>query len=108
MLIALISWGGLLVFAYLVPPHTFLAFIPFFLILAVAITSTVAPIAYIIDRYLPSTQQTVRSAIRRGGLLALITVLNLALLALHSWNMLTAILIVVAVVVLEVIVLARK
>lgn len=108
MLIALLSWGGLLWFTYAVPPSPFPAFVVFFLILAVALTSTSAPIAYMIDRFFSSTQPTVRSAIRRGALCALIVVVNLMLRALSSWNAFTAILIVIAVIVVEVIVLARK
>ena len=107
-LIALLAWGGLLWFTYIVPPGPFLAFVVFFLILAVALTSTGAPVAYLIGWLFPSTQPTVRSAIRQGALCALIVVLNLMLCALNSWNVFTAILIVVAVVVVEVVVLARK
>jgi hypothetical protein len=107
-LIALLSWGGLLWFTYAVPPGPFLAFVVFFLILAVALTSTGAPIAYMLDRHFSSTQPTVQSAVRRGALFALIVVLNLMLRALSSWNVFTAILIVVAVVVVEVVALARK
>lgn len=108
LLIALFSWGGLLLFTYLVPPRTLPAFVPFFLILVVALTSTVAPIAYIVDRRFSSTAPTTRRAIRRGALFTLIVVLNLTLLALRSWNVLTAILVAIAVIVVEVIVLARK
>jgi hypothetical protein len=108
LLIALVSWGGLLVFTRVVSPSTFPALIAFFLILTVALTSTVAPIAYMISQLFSSTQATVRSAIRRGGLFALIVVLNLMLRALSSWNVSTAILIVLAVIVIEVIALAHK
>ena len=108
ILIALLSWGGLLMFTYLVPPHTSLAFIALFLIVAIALTSTVAPIAYMIGRTFSPTQLTVRSSIRRGALVALIVVLNLMLRVWSSWNVFTAILIVLAVIVVEVIALARK
>jgi hypothetical protein len=74
----------------------------------VALTSSVAPIAYIIDQRFSSTKPTTRSAIRRGALFTLIVLLNLTLLALRSWNVLTAVLIAIAVIVVEVIVLARK
>ena len=107
-LIALFSWGGLLLFTFLVPPYTSLAFIAFFLIVAVALTSTIAPIAYTIGRLFSPTQPTVRSAIRRGALVALMVVLNLMLRAWSSWNVFTAILIVLAVIVVEIMALARK
>ena len=108
VLIALLSWGGLLLFTALVPPSTFPAFLILFVILAVAITSTSSPIAYMVSRLFSSTQPTVRSAIRRGAFCALTLVLNLMLCTLRSWNVFTAILIVLAVIVIEVIVLARK
>lgn len=108
VVIALLSWSGLLLFTALVPPYTFLAFIALFLILAVALTSTIAPIAYMIGLRFSPTQPTVRGAIRRGALVALIVVLNLMLRAWSSWNVFTAILIVLAVIVVEVMALARK
>lgn len=107
-LIALFSWGGLLLFTSIVPPHTLLAFIALFLIVTIALTSTVAPIAYMIGRLFTPTQLTVQSAIRRGALVALIVVLNLMLRVWSSWNVFTAILIVLAVIVVEVMALARK
>jgi hypothetical protein len=111
VLVALASWGGLLLFTRLVPPPAFLAFVAFFLILAIALTSTVAPFAYAVSRlfFSPRTQQTtIRSAIRRGALVALIVVLNLILRALSSWNVFTAILIAIAVIVIEVMALSRR
>jgi hypothetical protein len=108
VLIALFSWGGLLMFTYIVPPHAFLAFIALFLIMAVALTSTVAPIAYMIGRLFSPPQPTIQSSIRRGALVALIVILNLMLRVWSSWNVFTAILIVLAVIVVEVIALARK
>ncbi len=106
--IALFSWAGLLLFTYRVPPLTSPAFVAVFVILTVALTSTGAPIAYMIGWLFSPAQATVRSAIRRGALFALIVLLNLMLRALDSWNVFTAILIVLAVVVVEVIALARK
>jgi hypothetical protein len=108
ILIALLSWGGLLVFTYIVPTGTALAFIAVCLILAVALTSTVAPIAYLITRQFFSAQPTLRRAIQQGALVALLIVLNLMLSAWRSWNVLTALLTVFAVVVVGVIALARK
>jgi hypothetical protein len=105
--IALVAWGGLLTFTHFIPPRTFLAFSTFFLILAVAITSTIAPFAYLIAgllfrrcKYKPS----MRSAIRRGLLCSVIVVLNLLLRVLNSWNLLTAILIVLAIFIIEAII----
>ena len=114
VLIALVSWGGLLLFTHQVSPLAspiLPAFIAFFLILTIALTSTVAPIAYMINRIFFSAhiqQAAIRNALRRGALFALIVVLNLMLRVLSSWNVFTAILIALAVIVVEVMVVARK
>ena len=109
--IALLAWGGLRLFVRLVPPHSFLAFIVFYLILSLAGTSTFALIAYVIGVRLLSLRLykvTLRHAIRQGALLSLVLIFNLILLALHSWNIFTSIIILVAAVVVEVLSLARK
>jgi hypothetical protein len=111
VLIALASWGGLLLFTHQIPPLTLPVLIVFFLILAIALTSLVSPIAYMIALlfFSPHTHQaSIRSAIRRGALLALIVVLNLTLRTLNSWNVFTTILIALAVIVVEVMVLSRQ
>jgi hypothetical protein len=46
--------------------------------------------------------------VRQGILLSLCIVLNLILRALHSWNIITAIIIFVAAIVVEIVSLARK
>jgi len=111
MLLALLSWGGLLLFTRYVPPHTVLAFVAFFMLLSVALTSTFAPLAYFIGlRFLSSRlyRDTMRHALRQGALLSLCIVLNLILRALHSWNIFTALAILGAGVVIEVLSLGRK
>jgi hypothetical protein len=111
MLIAPLSWGSLLLYPHLVTAQTFPASIPFFLLLVVALTSTVTPTVYIIARIFSTTrmyQPTVRSAIRDAALSTLIVILNLTLRLLSSWNLLTAVLIVLAVIVVEVMAQARK
>lgn len=105
------AWAGLAVYAYFVPPRGLLSFIAFFLLLDVALTSTFAPVAYAIGlRFISSRlyRATVRHAIRQGALLALVIVLNLILRALHSWSIITAIIILAAAIVIEVVSLARK
>src|SRR5579859_791758 len=111
ILIALVAWGGLLLFTRFVPPITIASFIAFFLILSICLTSTFAPLVYFISRRLLASRMnriTVRHAIRQGGLLALVIVLNLALRALHSWNIVMAVAILGAAIVIEVLFLARK
>ena len=48
IIIAPFLWGGLLLYTRFIPPHTLLAFTAFFLLIGIAITSTLAPIAYFI------------------------------------------------------------
>lgn len=111
LLLALVAWGVLALFTRLVSPDTGLSFVAFFVILMIALTSTFTPVVYAISRallaqraYRPALGQSLREA----TLLALAIVLNLLLLALHSWNIFTALASVAAAVVLEVLLLARK
>ncbi len=111
ILLAPFLWGGLLLFTRYIPPQTVVAFIAFFVLLSVAITSTFAPIAYFISlRFLSSRlyRTTVRHALRQGALLSLCIVLNLILLSLHSWNIFAAIIIFAAAIVIEILSLGRK
>jgi Flp pilus assembly protein TadB len=110
-LIALFAWSGLLLFTYFVKPQSALAFIIFLLIVSVALTSTLTIIAYGTSCYLfPSRvyRATIRRAIHQGALLSLAIVLDLILRILHSGNTFTAIMIVGATLVLEVLTLAKK
>jgi hypothetical protein len=111
LLIILFAWSGLLLFTYFIEPQSLLALIIFFLIVSVALTSTFSIITYGIGRYLlPSRvyHTSIRRAIRQGALLSLAIVLNLILRILHSGSIFTAIMIIGAVAVLEVLVLAKK
>src|SRR6184192_2429019 len=111
ILLAPFVWGGLLLFTRFIPPHNTLAFIAFFILLGAALTSVFSPLAYFIGlRFLSSRlyRATVRHAIRQGALLALCVIFNLILLALHSWNVFTALLIVGIAIVIEVLSLGRK
>jgi hypothetical protein len=109
--IAPFSWGGLLLFTYYIPPINTLSFVAVLIILLVALTSTFAPIAYVLGRRLLSARRyhvTMRSAIRQGVLLALVIILNLIFRALDSWNIFMAFVILAAAIIVEVLFLARK
>jgi hypothetical protein len=111
IVIAPLAWAGLIIFTDYVPPGTLLTFSAFFLLLGLALTSTFAPLAYVVGlRFLSSRlyRATFRHALRQGVLLALCVILNLVLLALHSWNIVTAVVIIVAAIIIEVVSLARK
>jgi hypothetical protein len=82
-----------------------------FVLLYVALTSTIAPLAYVISlRFLSSRlyRATVRHSLRQGALLSLWVVFNLALRAWHSWSIFTAMVSLGIVAVIELLALARK
>jgi len=109
--IALLAWGGLLAFTRFVPPSTPVAFIAFFVILSVALTSTCALLIYLISSRLFASQRyypTIHQAMRQGALLSLVIVLNLIMRALHSWSLFMALTILGAAVVVEILSLAKK
>ncbi len=111
IVLAPLAWAGLLLFTSYIPPATLPALCAFFLLLGLALTSTFALLAYFIGlRFLSSRlyRATMRHALRQGILLTLSIILNFILLALHSWNIVTAIVICVAAIVIEVVSLARK
>ena len=65
MLIAPLAWIGLALFTRFVPPQTVLAFITVFVLLGVALTSTLSPIAYfVVRRFLSS--RLYRATVRHG------------------------------------------
>ncbi len=111
LVIAPLAWIALVVFTKLVAPTNVTAFVLLFTILGIALTSTFTPIAYGIGlRFMTSHlyRSTVRHALRQAILLSLVIILNLMLRALHSWNLFTGLIILVAAIVVEVLFLARK
>src|SRR5205823_5108549 len=109
--LAPILWGALLLYTRFIPPHTLLAYFTLFILFGLAITRTFTPVAYFISLRVPASRlarTTVRHALRQGILLSLCIVLNLILLALHSWNIFAAIIIFAAAIVIEIVSLAKK
>ena len=110
-ILAPLAWVALLVYTRFVPPRDVLAFITFFVLLFVALTSTFAPLAYVIGlRFLSSRlyRATVRHSLRQGALLAAWIVFNLLLRSLQSWSIFTAIVSLGILIVVEVLSLAQK
>lgn len=109
--LAPLAWAGLLLFTYFIPPRSILAFTIFFILLYLALTCALVPLAYLIGSYLLRSRlyrTTMRHALRQGALLSLLIVFNLLLRALNSWSLFTAIVSLAIVVVIEVLALARK
>ena len=109
--IAPLAWIAVLLFTRFTPPVGVMAFTLLFLLLGVALTSTITPIAYGIGLRLLTShlyRATVTHALRQGILVSLAVILNLILLSLRSWNIFTGLIILVAAVIVEVLFLARK
>jgi len=110
-IIAVLAWAGLVVFTGLVPPHTLLAFVAFFLILGVALIGTFMPITYGLGRLFLIRRRylvTPRYAFRQATLLVFVVLLNLILRALHSWNIFTGLVILAVAIIIELLTMARK
>ncbi len=111
MALAPLAWLALLVFTHFVPPQTLLAYATFFVLLSVALTSTLSPLACFISlRFISSRlyRATVRHALRQGALLSLWIVFNLLLRALNSWNLFVGIVSLGIILVVELLSLGRK
>ena len=111
MVLAPLAWIALLVFTRFVPPQSVLAYATFFVLLSVALTSTLSPLAYFISLHFISSRlyrATVRHALRQGALLSLWIVFNLLLRALDSWNLFVAIVSLGIILVVELLSLGRK
>lgn len=111
-LVALVAWVTLGLFGKFVSPTSALARAAFLLLLFIALTATLAPVARLAGFWLVGSKwyhlHGVRHAVRQGALLALVAVANLTLVALGAWSWIDAFLLVVAIVLTETIALARK
>ena len=111
MLLAPLAWVALLVFTHFIPPQAVLAFVTFFVLLDVALTSTLSPLAYYISLRFTSSRlhrATMRHALREGALVSFWVVFNLLLRTLHSWSLFVAIVSLGIIIVIEVLSLGRK
>ena len=111
MLLAPLAWAALLIFTHFVPPQSVQAYITFFVLLGVALTITLSPLAYFIGRRFMSSRLhrgTTRHALREGALVSIWVVFNLLLRALHSWSLFVAIVSLGIIIVIEVLSLGRK
>ena len=111
IVIALIAWAILLLFTRFVPPSSLLNYTIFFAVLGISLTSTLMPFTYLISLWIFAKRLytvNVRHALRQSVLLSLAIVLNLILRALHSWNIVMAIVLLGVAVIVEILALARK
>ncbi len=112
VLVALGAWVTLGLFGTFVSPDSALARSAFLLLLFLALTATLTPLARLAGIRLVRTKwyhlHGVRHALRQGALIALAIVANLVLIALGAWFWADVILILLAVVLVEMIAFARK
>ncbi len=110
--VALFAWLVLGLFGKLVAPQGTLSRALFLLLLLFALIATCTPVAQLVGSRLVHSkwyaQHSFRHALRQGTLVALAIVANLALRALDAWFWADILLIVVAVVLVEIIAIARK
>ena len=109
--LALLAWAALLVFTHFVPPQTVQAYATFFVLLGVALTCTLSPVAYFMGKRFTSSRlrrASMRSALREGALVSLWVAFNLLLRALHSWSLFIAIVSLGIIIVVEILCLGRK
>ena len=111
MVLAPLVWVALLIFTYFVSPQSVQAYVTFFVLLGVALTSTLSSLAYFISRRFVSSRlhrASMRHALREGALVSLWVVFNLLFRVLHSWSLIVAIVSLVIIIVVEVLFLGRK
>ncbi len=110
--VAALTWVGLGIFGKLVQPQGILAPTIFLLILFLALVTSLVPLAQVIGARLTRSkwyqQHSLRHALRQGTLLAAAIILNLVLLLLHAWYWADVILLMLAIILIELIALARK
>ncbi len=112
VIVALGAWLSLILFGKLVAPGGTLPSLIFLVLLFIALAASFTPLAQLLGtRFVRSkwyAQRSLRHALRQGTLIALAIVTNLVLRALGAWAWADVILIALAVILVELIALARK
>jgi hypothetical protein len=108
--IAMLLWMALALFTYFVPPHHLLLLALFLVLFGLATMCTLTPCISIFGSLLlPRLYRAAPGhSLRQSTLLTLVLILNMILKALHSWEPLTGLISLVAAVILEALILARK
>jgi hypothetical protein len=110
--VATLAWVSLGIFGKLVQPQGILAPTIFLLILFLALATSLTLVAQVIGARLVRSkwyqQQSLRHALRQGTLLAAAITVNLVLLLLRAWFWADVVLLVLAIILIELIALARK
>ena len=110
--VAIVAWVGVGLFGKFVPPQGIVAPVLLLLLLFIALVASFVPLAQVVGvravRAKWYRQESLRHALRQSMLLAGAIVANLALLLLRAWFWGDMVLILLAVLLVELIALARK
>lgn len=111
-IIALLAWGGLLLFTRFIAPQSVSSFLGFFVLLGVALLCTFAPLIYLISRLILRRRVTrplrISQVTRQTVLISAWIIFNLLLRLLHSWSIFTAVVSFGIIMVIEFLALGRK
>ena len=110
-ILALLAWGGLLLFTRYVAPASVWSLVVFFALLGVALFCTSAPLIHLATRSMLArriSRPTSGHALRQALLLSIFILFNLLLRVLHSWSLFTALVSLGIMVVIELLALSGK
>jgi hypothetical protein len=92
--VALLAWGGLLLFTRFIAPTGVPSFLGFFSLLGAGLLCTFTPLIYLVARLIlaaRSSRPTLGQSTRQAGLISAWIIFNLLLRLQHSWSIFTAI-----------------
>jgi hypothetical protein len=107
--VALVAWGGLLLFTRYIPPQGVWALCVFFILLGLALFCTLTPLIEFGRRIILSSRSSgLGQAARQSGLISIFIIFNLLLRVLASWSLFTAIVSFGIIVVIEILAMVGK
>lgn len=110
-ILALLAWGGLLLFTRFIAPQSVPSFLGFFALFGAALLCTLILLISLITRALlfgSATRLRLSQATRQAALISAWIIFNLLLRLLHSWSIFTAVVSFGIIVVIEFLTLGRK
>lgn len=110
-IVALLAWGGLLLFTRFIAPQSVPSFLGFFGLLAIALFCILTLLTYLITRAIligRATRPHFGQVVRQAILISTWIIFNLLLRLLHSWSIFTAVVSFGIIVVIEFLALGRR
>ena len=111
VLVALLAWGGLLLYTYFVAPVGVPAILVSFCLLGVGLLCAFIPLIYFISHLILTARNSrprLAHASRQAALISAWIIFNLLLRLLHSWSIFTAVVSFGIIIVVEFLALGRK